>query len=43
MKHVTRWVIPTIAATVITTGLAVIGEPQSAWFVCDILGLEMCK
>ncbi len=43
MKHVKRWALPVIAATVITLGLAAIGEPQSAWFVCDILGVEMCK
>lgn len=43
MKRIAYWAVLTVLAGATTLGLAAIGEPQSAWVVCDLIGLEMCE
>jgi len=42
MKRIAYWATLTVLAGAITLGLSAIGEPQSAWFVCDLMGVEVC-
>ncbi len=43
MKRIAYWATLAALAGAITLGLAAVGEPQSAWVVCDLIGLEVCK
>lgn len=31
-----------IGSAIVWVALASVGEPQSAWLACDVLGMEIC-
>lgn len=45
MKDWTLWVVVIAilaGSAIISIALAAVGEPQSAWFWCEVIGMEVC-